>query len=41
VVDIVLVGHGATEADQQILYGAAILLAMSLYSRERRLRDRV
>lgn len=41
VISVVLVGHGATEADQQILYGAAILIAMALYSRERRLRDRI
>jgi ribose transport system permease protein len=41
VVDVVLVGHGATAADQQIIYGVAILLSVSLYSRERRLRDRI
>jgi ribose transport system permease protein len=41
VVNIVLVGHGATQADQQIIYGAAMLLAVSLYGRSRRLRDRV
>jgi len=41
VVNIVLVGHGATAADQQIIYGVAMMLAVSLYSRERRLRDRV
>ena len=41
VVNVVLVGKGATPADQNILYGVAILLAVSLYGRERRLRDRV
>jgi ribose transport system permease protein len=41
VVNVVLVGHGASAADQQMIYGAAILVAVSLYSRERRLRDRI
>lgn len=41
IVDIVLVGHGANAADQQIIYGVAMLVVVSLYSRERRLRDRV
>jgi ribose transport system permease protein len=41
VVTTVLVGHGADSADQQIIYGIAILLAVSLYGRERRLRDRI
>jgi ribose transport system permease protein len=41
VVSIVLVGHGVDAAGQQIIYGVAILVAVSLYSRERRLRDRV
>lgn len=41
VVNIVLVGKGAIPADQNILYGVAILLAVTLYGRERRLRDRV
>jgi ribose transport system permease protein len=41
VVNVVLVGKGASAADQNILYGVAILLAVSLYGRERRLRDRV
>jgi ribose transport system permease protein len=41
VVNVVLVGKGAIPADQNILYGVAILLAVSLYGRERRLRDRV
>jgi ribose transport system permease protein len=38
---IVVIGHGASAADQQIIYGASILLAVTLYGRERRLRDRV
>jgi ribose transport system permease protein len=41
VVNVVLVGKGAIPADQNILYGVAILLAVTLYGRERRLRDRV
>lgn len=41
ILNIVLVGHGATAADQQIVFGAAMLIAVSLYSRERRLRDRI
>jgi ribose transport system permease protein len=41
VVSVVLVGEGAIPADQNIIYGIAILLAVALYGRERRLRDRV
>jgi ribose transport system permease protein len=41
VVNFVLVGEGATPADQNMIYGAAILLAVALYGRERRLRDRI
>jgi ribose transport system permease protein len=41
VVNIVLVGEGAIEADKNIVYGAAILIAVALYGRERRLRDRI
>jgi ribose transport system permease protein len=41
VVNVVLVGKGAIPADQNILYGVAILLAVALYGRERRPRDRV
>jgi ribose transport system permease protein len=37
----VLIGHGADQADQNILYGLAILIAVSLYGRERQLRDRI
>jgi ribose transport system permease protein len=41
VVDVVLVGHGASQAVQQIFYGMAILFAVSLYGRGRGVRDRV
>jgi len=41
VVTTVLVGHGLTSADQQIMYGVVILVAMAIYGRERRIRDRV
>jgi ribose transport system permease protein len=41
VVNVVLVGEGAIPADQNIVYGVAILLAVALYGRERRLRDRI
>jgi ribose transport system permease protein len=41
VVNVVLVGKGAIPADQNIIYGVAILFAVALYGRERRLRDRV
>jgi ribose transport system permease protein len=37
----VLIGHGATPAEQQVVYGAIILVAVAIYGRERRLRDRV
>ena len=41
VVNVVLIGHGATQADQDIIYGVAILVAVSLYGRERGLRDTI
>jgi ribose transport system permease protein len=41
VLDIVLVGHGATTGDQEIVYGVAILIVVGLYGGERPLRDRV
>jgi ribose transport system permease protein len=41
VLTTVLVGLGFTTADQQILYGVIILAAMTLYGRDRNLRDRV
>jgi ribose transport system permease protein len=37
----VLIGHGASPAQQQIVYGVIILAAVAIYGRERRLRDRV
>lgn len=41
VVTTVLIGHGLTSADQQIMYGVVILVAMAIYGRERQIRDRV
>ena len=37
----VLIGHGASPAVQEIVYGGIILVAVAIYGRERRLRDRV
>ncbi|MCU1482249.1 MAG: hypothetical protein JWQ19_3035 [Subtercola sp.] len=37
----VLVGYGLVKADQQIMYGAIILLAMAIYGRDKKLKDRV
>jgi ribose transport system permease protein len=37
----VLIGHGASQAVQYVVYGAIILVAVAIYGRERRLRDRV
>lgn len=37
----VLIGHGYSEADQQMLYGLVILAVVAAYGRDRRLRDRV
>jgi ribose transport system permease protein len=37
----VMIGHGANQAVQYIVYGGIILVAVSIYGRERRLRDRV
>jgi ribose transport system permease protein len=37
----VLIGHGASKAVEFIVYGAIILVAVAVYGRERRLRDRV
>jgi ribose transport system permease protein len=37
----VMVGKGYSYADQQILYGALILLVVGIYGRDRRLRDQV
>ena len=41
VVTTVLVGHGADQADQQIIFGITILFAVALYGRERGFRDRI
>ena len=41
VVNTVLVGHGASAPDQDILYGVVLVIAVSSYGRERRLRDRI
>lgn len=41
VIDVVLVGHGVSVAGQQMVLGAAILISVSLYSRGRKLRDRI
>ncbi|HXW79143.1 MAG TPA: ABC transporter permease, partial [Acidimicrobiales bacterium] len=41
VLTTVLVGHGASAAEEQIIYGAIILLAVAVYGRQRRLRDRL
>jgi len=40
-VTTVMTGHGMTSADQQLMYGVIILVAMAIYGRERRLGDRV
>jgi len=40
-INTVLVGHGFPTAASQILYGVAILVAVAIYGREKRLRDRV
>lgn len=37
----IMVGRGYDTADQQIIFGALILLVVAAYGRERRLRDRV
>ena len=41
VITTVLVGHGASAADQQILFGVLILVFVALYGRDRRVRDLV
>jgi ribose transport system permease protein len=41
VLTTVLVGHGATPADEEIIYGVIILAAIAVYGRQRRLRDRM
>ena len=41
VLTTILVGKGYDQADQQIIFGALILLVVAGYGRDRRLRDRV
>ena len=41
VLTTVLVGHGASAADKQILYGAVVLIAVTIYGRDRRIQDRI
>jgi ribose transport system permease protein len=41
VLTTVMIGHGATPAVQNVVYGGIILVAVAIYGRERRLRDRV
>jgi ribose transport system permease protein len=41
VLTTVLVGHGASPADEEIIYGLIILAAVAVYGRQRRLRDRM
>jgi ribose transport system permease protein len=41
VLTTVLVGHGATAAGEQIIYGVIILAAITIYGRQRALRDRL
>lgn len=41
VLTTVLIGHGVSPADQQILFGVLILLVVAGYGRDRRLQDRV
>jgi ribose transport system permease protein len=41
VLTTVLIGHGATPAAEEIIYGLIILAAITIYGRQRRLRDRL
>lgn len=41
VLSTILVGHGYSFADQQIVYGVLILVAVFMYGRDRRLSDRI
>lgn len=41
VLTTVFVGHGADQADQNILYGAVLIFTVSFYYRSRRIRDQV
>lgn len=38
---VVIVGHGATYADREIVYGVAVLLVLAIYGRDKRLQDRL
>jgi ribose transport system permease protein len=41
VLTTVLIGHGVSPASEEIIYGLIILLAIAVYGRQRRLRDRL
>lgn len=41
VLSVVLIGHGASAATEQIVYGLAILFAVTSYGRRSRLRDQI
>jgi ribose transport system permease protein len=41
VLTTVLIGHGASPASEEIIYGLIILAAITVYGRQRRLRDRL
>ncbi|HUZ19453.1 MAG TPA: ABC transporter permease [Acidimicrobiales bacterium] len=41
VLTTVFVGHGADSADEDILYGVILMATMTLYGRQRRVRDRI
>jgi ribose transport system permease protein len=41
VLTTVLIGHGASAAAQQIIYGVIILVSITIYGRQRALRDRL
>jgi ribose transport system permease protein len=41
VLTTVLIGHGASPATEEIIYGLIILVAIAVYGRQRRLRDRL
>ena len=41
VLNVVLIGHGVNQAWQDIVYGVVVLFAVSIYGKERRVRDAV
>jgi ribose transport system permease protein len=41
VLTTVLIGHGVSPASEEIIYGVIILVAIAVYGRQRRLRDRL